>query len=522
MTQKDALNILKLGFNVFLTGAAGSGKTYVLNTFIKHLRENDIEVGIAASTGIAATHMGGMTIHSWAGIGIRDSLSPADIDKILSVAQTLKRLRSTKVLIIDEISMLHGVRLDLVDQVARVAKAVDKPFGGMQVVLCGDLFQLPPITKEGDVDWIFNAQVWQEMALKICYLQEQHRQEDSQLLDILNSIRSGQVEEHHFELLNERMEIEPVASSEEVYTRLYTHNTDVERINNQALKDIDLPEKTYTMTSKGPKRYVQGLISSCLAPENLVLKVGAEVMFVANNFADKYVNGTRGRVVAFTDEDLPVVVTTDKQTIVPAPFNWQLHDGENVRAEIFQLPLRLAWAITVHKSQGMSLDGAEIDLSRAFEPGMGYVALSRVRTLDGIYIKGANNKALQVHPLIQKFDQVLQHESKKLSTALANANPKEIQDNQKQVRDSLAPRKGDKAYNKPVFEALKKWRLEKSQIQSVPAFVVMADKTLRDIAELLPKNNKALTTISGIGPKKIDLYGKDILRIVDDFIDKKS
>ena len=168
MLQNEALDILKLGHNVYLTGAAGSGKTHVLNQYIKYLRENNIVVGVTASTGIAATHMNGMTIHSWAGLGMGDAI---DIERILAKSTLKKRMAQTRVLIIDEVSMLDGHLLDAVDAITRGFKDRSKPFGGLQVVLSGDLFQLPPVTRSGEPFFVFNSEAWKSMSLKICYLE---------------------------------------------------------------------------------------------------------------------------------------------------------------------------------------------------------------------------------------------------------------------------------------------------------------------------------------------------------------
>ncbi len=516
MTQKQALDVLKLGFNVFLTGAAGSGKTFVLNQYIDYLKKNSVRAGITASTGIAATHIGGMTIHSWAGIGVKDSLSQHDIDKITSVPANLKRIREAKVLIIDEVSMLHGSRLDSVDEVTRACKEASKPFGGLQVVLCGDLFQLPPVTRRGeDVDWVFNSRGWLDLRLKVCYLSEQHRQDDSTLLDLLNSIRSSDLNSGHYELLNERIEQEP-SFKDETLTKLYTHNVDVEMINQQSLEHIDLPAKNYQMTSKGSKRNTEILASNCLAPQELELKIGAEVMFVANNFAEGYANGTRGRVLDFDDDDQPIVITTDGATITPAPHTWQYHDGEKVRAEVTQVPLRLAWAITVHKSQGMSLDKAEIDLSKAFEPGMGYVALSRVKTMEGLYIKSANNRALEVHPIISRYDNVLQTQSGLVADALDSMPVTDLEQKHKHVKNKLSD-SIDLEYDTALFEELRLWRKRTADENSVPAFVILADKTIKAISAKKPSSTSELSNIEGIGPKKLELYGSEILRAVSKY-----
>lgn len=152
MTQDEAMDLLKMGHNVFLTGPAGSGKTYLLNKYIEYLKEKEVSVGITASTGIAATHLNGMTIHSWSGIGIKDKLEKQDINDLKNRIYLQIRFSLVKVLIIDEISMLHGYRLDMVDQVCRAFKTGSEPFGGLQVVMCGDFFQLPPVARDGEDD----------------------------------------------------------------------------------------------------------------------------------------------------------------------------------------------------------------------------------------------------------------------------------------------------------------------------------------------------------------------------------
>ena len=197
MRQKEALDILKLGKNVYLTGAAGSGKTHVLNEYISYLHKHRVPVGITASTGVAATHIGGTTIHSWAGIGIDSELSDYDIEKLTKKAYLKKRIMGVHVLIIDEVSMLDAERLDLVDRVCRMFREPFVPFGGLQVVLSGDLFQLPPISRAGeeDIEFVDASRAWNDLDLHVCYLNEQHRQGDTAYLSVLNAIRDQKVTE---------------------------------------------------------------------------------------------------------------------------------------------------------------------------------------------------------------------------------------------------------------------------------------------------------------------------------------
>jgi ATP-dependent DNA helicase PIF1 len=405
MTQLEALEILESGVNVFLTGPAGSGKTFVLNKFAEYLKKNKIKVAITASTGIAATHLGGLTIHSWAGIGIKESLTKNDIKEIMWNGKVADRICTAKVLIIDEISMLPPNVLVMVDQVCREVRHSLAPFGGLQFVACGDFFQLPPVVRDGgEKKFAFESAVWQKADLKICYLEEQHRQEDEDYLRILNEIRADKVSAWAREKLAGRLHQD--ISGWEKPTKLYTHNIDVDSINKKELGKIVAKPKTYEMTSRGQKNLVENLKRGCLAPEELVLKVGAIVMFVRNKFSGNkpvYVNGTMGRVDGFDGSNMPIVQTRSGKVEVGLA-SWRIEVGEEVKAEISQLPLKLAWAITIHKSQGLSMDCAEMDLSKCFEPGMGYVALSRVRTLDGLKLLGLNDLSLRVSERIIEFD----------------------------------------------------------------------------------------------------------------------
>lgn len=409
MTQQEAFDILRLGYNVYLTGPAGSGKTFLLNQYIDYLKSKKIRVGVTASTGIAATHMNGRTIHSWAGLGIKDELTEKHLLSLFKNKRFRVQFAATKVLIIDEVSMLHSFRLNMVDKVCRLFKDPNLPFGGLQVILCGDFFQLPPVCKNGEDDsFVHTSKAWQDMGIKVCYLTEQHRQNDQNFLRVLNDIRSGNAGDNTIELLATRLN-QPLGS-EITPTKLYTHNIDVDAINNFELNKLESEPKIFKMTSWGEPHLVDALKSGCLAPEELTLKKGAVVMFLKNNFSiigKEYVNGTLGKVVDFDPSGLPIVKTIKGKQITAEPASWNIEENGVKRAEIIQIPLRLAWAITVHKSQGMSLDLAEIDLSKAFTFGMGYVALSRVRTLDGIRLMGLNELALQINRDVIDLDKQL-------------------------------------------------------------------------------------------------------------------
>ncbi|MGH7203581.1 MAG: PIF1 family DEAD/DEAH box helicase [Candidatus Levyibacteriota bacterium] len=419
MTQNEALDMLKLGHNVFLTGPAGSGKTYLLNQYIAYLKSHKISVGITASTGIAATHMGGTTIHSWVGMGIRDSMSEPEIRELLKRPYLRNRLRQTKVLIIDEISMLHAHRLDLVNMICQIFKGNSAPFGGMQVIMCGDFFQLPPVSKKDEppAEFVVSSESWKDMRLQICYLEEQHRQDDRSFLRVLNDIRNNEVSEMTVEYLSERLNKDTQGYVRP--TRLFTHSADVDAINQKHLEELTGARHEYMMSWRGSYGLTEILKKSCLAPEVLTLKKGAQVMFVKNNYEFGYVNGTLGEVIDFVKDpefpegkqELPVVRTFDGAEIRVGRADWSVKEDDEEKAALSQLPLRLAWAITVHKSQGMSLDAAEIDLSRSFLPGMGYVALSRVRSLAGLKLMGMNQMALQINQDVSEMDRAFLSQS---------------------------------------------------------------------------------------------------------------
>jgi len=401
-----ALEVMLSGESVLLTGPAGAGKTFVLNQFIRIAKGEGKHVSVTATTGLAAMHLGGTTIHSWSGIGVSDELQPNFIEYMAKGRREI--IEKTDVLIIDEVSMLHDFRLDMIDEVCRIVRKKDEPFGGIQLIMSGDFFQLPPINR-GDSragGFVVNSKVWQELDPAICYLEEQYRQDDQELLDILNAMRAGELNRGHAEKLLARVGIEP--DDDDVITELHTVNVDVDKLNDARLDLLDGDELFYSQTTTGGKNYVENLQRSVLAPATLRLKKGALVMAVKNSLDRKYVNGSLGTVIDFeAGTEYPVVEFRNGKVVTMSPDTWELRDGEKKRASITQIPLRLAWAITVHKSQGMTLDAAKIDLRKAFVEGMGYVALSRVKNLHSLYLSGINQMALRVSEDAQTIDVLL-------------------------------------------------------------------------------------------------------------------
>ncbi len=402
MTQSEALSILKTGANVFLTGEPGSGKTHTINEFIKWLRTSGIEPSVTAATGIAATHISGMTLHSWSGIGVSEFLTKNDVDRIASKEHVARRLGKANILIIEEISMLSAATFEMVDVICREVRRTDAPFGGLTIILVGDFFQLPPVSRNRDVKFAYDSRIWNDLHLITCYLTEQHRQVDATFFNVLSAIRSGEVgESHQQELMKRHVDLVESPSNA---PKLFSHNADVDRINAEELKKLSGTIRKFRMSSKGKDLLVEGLKRGCLSPETLELKEGATVMFTKNSPQGKFVNGTLGVVSGWDASGQPIVNTKNGLSIAVEPMEWQLEEQGKVRASVSQIPLRLAYAMTVHKSQGMSMDAAVIDLSKAFEYGQGYVALSRIRRLSGLYLTGLNERALQVHPEILEKD----------------------------------------------------------------------------------------------------------------------
>jgi ATP-dependent DNA helicase PIF1 len=407
--QRIALARVNEGKNVFITGAAGTGKSSVTTEVIRR-RIGDRSLKVCATTGVAALNLRDKlkaifgedvdtsTIYRWSGIGLgpRPGQSFADYLEYMRSRGygwqgTCRRIRGTKTLIIDEVSMLPGRIMDFIDYVCREVRSDPRPFGGIQVLAVGDFLQLPPVAKTGRYDWAFLSKAWQELDFSCVSLRTVHRQDEPEFVGLLNQFREGKVTKDGHTTLKKRVALFPKSR----ILRLFTHNTQVDKWNAYQLGAIDSPEMTFDAEGTGPPSEIEWLQKNLVTPTHLTIKQGARVMITANlpdpNKQDalRAANGDLGTVLGWSNLVNTIRVQLDSgDEIDVEPHDWTYDPTADTETGVFrQFPLRLAWACTIHKSQGLTLDEALIDIRAAREPGQAYVALSRVRSLAGLHLK---------------------------------------------------------------------------------------------------------------------------------------
>jgi ATP-dependent exoDNAse (exonuclease V) alpha subunit len=409
--QAAAKARLDSGQNVFLTGVAGTGKTRTLNAWL-HGRD-PVEYAVTASTGIAATHLNGQTVHRWSGCGIGDKTAEQIAASYWWREKVMGHIAAAKALVIDEVSMLDGIMFELIERLCALARGSSAPFGGIQVVLVGDMGQLAPV--EGETKGFpFETDAWHNAGIETVELKRVMRQQDESFARVLWSVRDGSLSPEGYELLARRVR---AYDPEQVgAVRLMTHNNRVDEVNAKHLDAIPGESVLLKAYERGEGESVEWMEKNCLAPRELRLKVGARVMAVKNSPGGGFVNGHLGWVVAIEPEGLDPAVTVkfdheDNPRRVLRE-TWERKQVVTEHGRTFektlalrvQFPLRLAWAITVHKSQGMTLDKVSVDLRSCFAPGQAYVALSRARTLEGLNIEEWKGPAsIIVHETVAKF-----------------------------------------------------------------------------------------------------------------------
>ena len=410
-TQRLAVDKIAEGKNVFITGPAGTGKSFLLNYLKDEYKTKSLH--ITASTGIAAINVGGQTLHSWAGLGLGNLPINETLRNILSIKGThlRKKLRSAKILAIDEISMISAEIFDMLNNLLKVVRQNERPFGGIQLILFGDFLQLPPVNREnGEIFFCFESEAWQEAQIETIILKDVFRQSEKDLVNLLNNLRFGELTKYDIELLRSRFKKDDPDKTFEA-TILGTHNIQVEKINLKKLNDINNCEKTYRAKFEGKPEKIEFLKRNCVAPEELVLKIGAQVMMLKNNFAkDGIINGSVGIVRSFDNKKgYPVVEFTNGALLTIPPNEWAVSKfNENtaqveIEAMMIQIPLVLSWAITVHKSQGMTLEKIRCNLGSAFAEGQVYVAISRVKSLNGLFIESFNINNVKINKKVIEF-----------------------------------------------------------------------------------------------------------------------
>lgn len=422
--QEKIISAAEAGYNLFFTGSAGVGKSFILRhliTVLQRLHGQD-GVFVTGSTGVAATHIGGTTVHSFAGFGIATDINEAMKrvrKKIGKSHPNMERWANCKVLIIDEISMISPEFFSLLDQVGkRVRKVPDKPFGGIQVIVTGDFLQLPPVNKDSTASagMLFDCKAWKDCMELSILLTKVHRQKNIDDIELLQHVRLGSITDADDATLRARMNAK-LTDNGILPTRVYTHNRDVQSENNLELAKLKGPSEKFGAHDSGSDKFaLDSLKKSCLAPDVLELKIGAQVMLLKNLAPPLLVNGSRGRVVGFYRE--LQADGTDKATQVRVEFDngsshligvdvWNVTKGYQVVATRKQIPLCLAWAITIHKCQGMTLDKMQVDISSCWEPGQAYVALSRCTALSGLSLLGYNRAKITSNPKVLEFYQKL-------------------------------------------------------------------------------------------------------------------
>ncbi|MCQ4035430.1 helix-turn-helix domain-containing protein [Kaistella montana] len=395
--------------SIFLTGKAGTGKTTFLNDFVSKTRKKFI---VVAPTGIAAINAGGVTIHSMFGLPLRTFLPTTErIDSNIAnnIADLmhhfkyrkdkLKLLREIEIIIIDEVSMLRADVLDMMDFSLRHVRRNQQKFGGVQMLFIGDLYQLPPVVRDEYVlkqyynsPFFFDSYALKELPLITLELTTVYRQKDEKFLDILNEIRDGEIGDIDFDALNERY-IPDFEPTDEPYVYLTSHNKMADEINQKKLADLPGKSQFY-------KAEIIGNFNENQYPndEILELKVGAQIMFIRNDASGerRYFNGKLAEVVDVDEKEVSVIIDGEDEIYKLKKETWEqkkysLGEDKSIQEEVLgsfkQYPIRLAWAVTIHKSQGLTFDRLIIDAGKSFASGQVYVALSRCRTLEGIVLK---------------------------------------------------------------------------------------------------------------------------------------
>lgn len=544
----------KTDMSLFLTGKAGTGKTTFLRDVVRHTKKKCI---VLAPTGIAAVNAGAMTIHSFFQFGlgpfIKGVIEPKSDFRINK--SKLELIRNLQLLIIDEVSMVRADLMDHIDVELRRIRRNSKPFGGVQLLMIGDLQQLPPIAHGGEDDllrqyyktlYFFSSAALKSMKYSCIELKTVYRQTDGHFINILNHARECTLTNQDISDLNTRYIPDFSPRPEDGYIRLMTHNRQVDYINATEMAKLDSHPFTFeaAVTGTFPEE-------SYPTANSLTLKKGAQVMFIKNDPERRFINGTLGEIRSIDKNCIAVRLAESGKTIEVEPMEWQniRYQFDDETKEISskqigrfkQYPLKAAWAITVHKSQGLTFDKAIIDVHAAFSPGQAYVALSRCRTLEGLVLSSPvsasvfmKDKAVDaymnyIYCPVQELAfsscyEYFEYEKKPESEAVGSeekVNAKKV--NAERINteksDAEKPAVPAKIPDTALARELRSWRYERANEIDKPAFVVFSNAALAGIAHLRPTTLTELLKVPGVGPAKVNAYGEEIIGIVRSHLD---
>lgn len=544
----------KTDMSLFLTGKAGTGKTTFLRDVVRHTKKKCI---VLAPTGIAAVNAGAMTIHSFFQFGlgpfVKGVIEPKSDFRINK--SKLELIRNLQLLIIDEVSMVRADLMDHIDVELRRIRRNSKPFGGVQLLMIGDLQQLPPIAHGGEDEllrqyyktlYFFSSAALKSMKYSCIELKTVYRQTDGHFINILNHARECTLTNQDITDLNARYIPDFSPRPEDGYIRLMTHNRQVDYINATEMAKLDSHPFTFeaAVTGTFPEE-------SYPTANSLTLKKGAQVMFIKNDPERRFINGTLGEIRSIDKNCIAVRLAESGKTIEVEPMEWQniRYQFDDETKEISskqigrfkQYPLKAAWAITVHKSQGLTFDKAIIDVHAAFSPGQAYVALSRCRTLEGLVLSSPvsasvfmKDKAVDaymnyIYCPVQELAfsssyEYFEYEKKPESEAVGSeekVNAKKV--NAERINteksDAEKPAVPARIPDTALARELRSWRYERANEIDKPAFVIFSNAALAGIAHLRPTTLTELLKVPGVGPAKVNAYGEEIIGIVQSHLE---
>ena len=532
MSQNRELDIArfiveKTDSNIFLTGKAGTGKTTFLKDVKKYTKKNHI---VLAPTGVAAVNAGAMTIHSFFQFGFGPYVKGISEPEGNYMMRREKRelIKSLELIIIDEISMVRADVLDHINDELQRIRRNSEPFGGVQLLMIGDLQQLPPITPDNELEilkphydsmYFFDSKSLRNTDYYCIELKSVYRQTDQRFIDILNRVRTGDVTHSDLDELNSHHVADFRPAQGDNYIQLVTHNRMADAINQREM--AALSADTFMFDAK-----VTGTFPEDAFPTSrqLEIKKGAQVMFVKNDPDKRFINGMLGEVEEVSDDSIRVRLSGKDNIVKVEPTAWEniryhmneeTHKIESTKIGSFmQYPIKPAWAITIHKSQGLTFDKAVIDAHEAFSPGQAYVALSRCRSLDGMVLsEKLTQRAIITDSIVDEYMNGAVQDIDALARNI-NFEPFDYDRTTKETTVAKNANGHVTVVNTNVFDALKEWRTQVASVAGVPAYVVMYDRTLAELANALPERTSELDSIHGLGPVKIEKYGQALLDVI--------